>query len=820
MSVPDYETALPDIFSEGSIDDAPGSTPGIKGTDPNLKGNTHDKDVGAKMKSSAKGFADIIEYQKSNPDGGIDIQILQTSQYIPQGPKTKRKEKDYDSYAIVLRRTISQDLESKPRLVRVEIEIQSPALCAALRSIVCSTYEGTNFDTVPIQISSPFYELFFYHQDIKTRAEDKSIDSDLRRELLLLAGFITKNGLLSSIIQDHARYTEKGQVPGDMIWTLYPPNSLVVFNGNFVKECWVVRSVRRVVDNFGIDWWQVSGFRLGCNGSTPGLVRQNIMVARVTIRLYNISELRLVPTQYFRDWGKLEETFKARAELVTRVLGDTLCEYRAQTYNGTAWEGISAQETHDEAQPPPWGMKVKQIDERVLVDIKGFTNDQVNVTAELVDLRVRDGHRLETGQNASPGRGLVPSYRPAKSRCSDPQCQREECKVSAEGGLEHTPNFDIHKILEPRPFAHDTEVPPDDEIDYYPKDLDGLAKTVESVLGVPRKQLMLLFPALVPAFGLKSKRWRWVLADRLVEVAWSKKAFESLRLRLSTKQLIQCLVEGHKDSVNTGFDDVVAGKGQGLIFLLHGDVGLGKTLTAEGISDHLKRPLYSISGGELSTDVDRAEKRLDRVFDLTKRWNAVALLDEADVLLCKRNSSEMDRNAMVGGKYLFLRKLEYFQGVLFLTTNRKQDLDEAFKSRIHVTISYPALDAAARSAIWRDLVNKNAQAGVNVDASWTTEDELYDALGELNFNGRTIKNILRTAAAYSYGDRKPLNARHVLTIVQTELSELSDDSLVVPENSGAVDDGRERQERGHVKRALEELEQLVQSREKASNMAG
>ena len=98
--------------------------------------------------------------------------------------------------------------------------------------------------------------------------------------------------------------------------------------------------------------------------------------------------------------------------------------------------------------------------------------------------------------------------------------------------------------------------------------------------------------------------------------------------------------------------------------------GLGKTLTAgllhppyayrlctltlhiESVAEHLQRSLYSISGGELSTNVTTLEERLNDIFDLAKRWDAVSLLDEADVLLCKRNSAEMDRNAIVAGRYL------------------------------------------------------------------------------------------------------------------------------------------------------------------------
>lgn len=84
-------------------------------------------------------------------------------------------------------------------------------------------------------------------------------------------------------------------------------------------------------------------------------------------------------------------------------------------------------------------------------------------------------------------------------------------------------------------------------------------------------------------------------------------------------------------------------------------VGSKLIVTLESVADYLERPLYSISGGELSTEVTQLEERLNLIFRLTKRWNAVTLLDEADVLLGKRNSAEMDRNAIVAGLIPFCR---------------------------------------------------------------------------------------------------------------------------------------------------------------------
>lgn len=101
--------------------------------------------------------------------------------------------------------------------------------------------------------------------------------------------------------------------------------------------------------------------------------------------------------------------------------------------------------------------------------------------------------------------------------------------------------------------------------------------------------------------------------------------------------------------------------------VLHGPPGTGKTLTAEGISELLKCPLYMASAGELGTDSRFLEHELQKILDICHTWGAILLLDEADVFLEKRNMQDIHRNALVS---IFLRQLEYFQGILFLTTNR------------------------------------------------------------------------------------------------------------------------------------------------------
>lgn len=65
--------------------------------------------------------------------------------------------------------------------------------------------------------------------------------------------------------------------------------------------------------------------------------------------------------------------------------------------------------------------------------------------------------------------------------------------------------------------------------------------------------------------------------------------------------------------------------------LFYGPPGLGKTLTAEALSEHLQRLLYTISAGDLSNDLKVLKRQLSLVFELAGHWKALLLLDEADV---------------------------------------------------------------------------------------------------------------------------------------------------------------------------------------------
>ena len=252
----------------------------------------------------------------------------------------------------------------------------------------------------------------------------------------------------------------------------------------------------------------------------------------------------------------------------------------------------------------------------------------------------------------------------------------------------HTPSEDEESKPKKKRFKiveddngdrHVVEVKSDDEEEQtVPKEkLDSLAQRPKED-SFTDEELLIASPV-VFGFAFSEKLWLEFTVSGIREVEWNEGAYDSLVLPDNHKSIVKSLVTSHKFSAAKNIDDVISGKGKGLVAVLHGPPGTGKTLTAEGIAELLKCPLYMVSAGELGTDPRVLERSLTDILDIAHAWGAVLLLDEADVFLEKRSIHDIHRNALVS---IFLRLLEYFQGILFLTTNRVETFDDAFQSRM------------------------------------------------------------------------------------------------------------------------------------------
>lgn len=233
----------------------------------------------------------------------------------------------------------------------------------------------------------------------------------------------------------------------------------------------------------------------------------------------------------------------------------------------------------------------------------------------------------------------------------------------------------------------------------------------------------------VRVFSLDTKSYVYADVDDITPYEFDTSAMSKLHLppqmRLILERVFRTPIAGL-------FGDLIKGKHGGVVVLACGKPGVGKTLTAEVYAEQTERPLYVLELGELGTNVTQVEENLQRVFTRVARWNAVLQFDECEIFLAKRGE-DLERSAIVGS---FLRLLDYYQGILFLTTNRWEVLDHAVLSRVMLKLDYPDLDLPSRAAIWRTMLEA---AGLRL------VDGTVEELAHVDINGRQIRNLTRLA---------------------------------------------------------------------------
>ncbi|KAI9816257.1 MAG: hypothetical protein M1827_001858 [Pycnora praestabilis] len=651
---------------------------------------------------------------------------------------------EYDQYIFTVRRRF--DWEGKYDCTVVDIKSKS------LKEMLNEVMDGVK--GVSLVEETPSVDpnmLFLYLEELRTHL--KSFKAKLRTEKKKKAKkvLIQKQKHLKILVKyldkDYAEtkktlypLLESNLITFELLWALFKPNTIAytpTYGNTDEPRAFKIEYATKECSFMRGTWYNIEGRYLEYDGKSFGMGQMEVTVDQFK-GARKITGLSCYPMKYHKDQEALKAKLIARGRKFVDLKGMNYRFHKGMAFYKRKKSIIKV-----------------NINGRIMVD-------------PAIHRRINPNYPISTVKPTDPDDEYTDDEEDGESNCSccDGSSDDERQKGGLSGGLGD--NDDVKEstklkvVLDDKGKAHLVRVTLDaegDEVQEEKMDKMGEGEEKEQEREFTEDELLIASPVVL-GFAFSEKLWLEFTVSGVSEIEWNEGAFDSLVLPDNQKSIVKALVESHKFSAAQTIDDVIQGKGKGLVAVLHGPPGTGKTLTAEGIAELLKCPLYMVSAGELGTDPRTLEAELNKILDIAHSWGAVLLLDEADVFLEKRTIQDIHRNALVS---IFLRLLEYFQGILFLTTNRVETFDEAFQSRIHVALRYGELNTKAKKTVWKMFLERvRAMEGVE---TVPFKESDYDALARNNLNGRQIKNCVRTAQALAVNEKQVLSMEHIKRVL-------------------------------------------------------
>ncbi|KAK4235599.1 P-loop containing nucleoside triphosphate hydrolase protein [Achaetomium macrosporum] len=527
---------------------------------------------------------------------------------------------------------------------------------------------------------SPPYKPLVHRWDrilaLHQQTRDADGDPDKKKAVDQLVNFLKP--ILAGSIEDLTTTRDTGTIRYGMLWQIYPPGECVL------TKFFGVDTVCRVVKYHKSQrrrCWIITLEYVDWDGERCGLRTSEVKIP-LYYGLRRVTSFPAYPLSFADKPGEIKEAMMARGRRFQQLRG----------YHFLSYDGVKIL-TGSELQQPMSG--------RVIIDTYAYYKSNNLVKPDMAPLG--GGSSSTTNEPAGDDDGGNENY--------------DDGQAASEYG--------------------------DDDDDANANDMTAAANNpaasdrAEDLTELSDEHCLLTTPWLI-GFDLKAKNWGRFLIDKLGEIVWNDKAYDNLVLPGGEKELAWDFVQS-KSRSNAVIDDFVPDKGRGLIILMFGPPGVGKTYTAEAVAEKARVPLYLVSAGMLGTSPEVVEPALDHALELCRMWNAMLLLDEADIFLGARLDDSLTRNELVS---IFLAKLEYYQGILFLTTNRFSRIDHAFQSRVDLFLPYHDLDTPTRRQVWQNFLE---HFGAAEDHPFDVSAEDIDRFAKLPLNGREIKNLLKSA---------------------------------------------------------------------------
>ncbi|OAA54645.1 ATPase, AAA-type, core [Cordyceps fumosorosea ARSEF 2679] len=637
------------------------------------------------------------------------------------------------------------------------IQVQNLAVVSALAPILKKQDHHIS-ETESCTFKAPFHELFFCQDDIKQLYNGLGRDDILAPYLKLFVD------AMDSVLKEmHTKLDNlggSGLISFATLWTLFPRGTTVYSTDLESEFLCKVTKADYVTTSGGDSFLQIGVKVLRFNGDS-------FVWASKILRLSSFSgnkpikQLRHYPIAHHADIATVYERLENRGKMMLDLQG---LQYRC--YNNVAlyWQDSKTLSKHN-------------VEGRILVDVSGYQKYQDD-----------DLHRTK---------------RKSSRRRNEDEDDLDDWGIGAWDDSDS--DSDAESI---NPFDDgNSDTSYDSDSDDNRPEKRTLRKHITESQCQRNKDMMLrrkddlpFLYGLVGGYALKTKLWVEFYIEDIEPLVWNDTAYSHLVYDEQQKDLILSFVQHHSfanpptttstttpkpapappsDSSSTAneettdsipkrtlapIEDVIVGKGQGLVILLSGPPGTGKTLMAEAVADRTHRPLVYLQAEDLGTHAGELGTRLKRCLTMAAEWNAVVLLDEADVFMAERDPNNIHRNELVS---IFLRELEYFRGILFLTTNLYRTIDPAFRSRVSLHLLFATLPRDARRQVWRNFLSrlapqslpavregkgKEVSGGPEQDeqqqqekdgAVPTLSDSDVDEISLWQLNGREIKNAVK-----------------------------------------------------------------------------
>ena len=185
------------------------------------------------------------------------------------------------------------------------------------------------------------------------------------------------------------------------------------------------------------------------------------------------------------------------------------------------------------------------------------------------------------------------------------------------------------------------------------------------------------------------------------------------------------------------------------------------------MAEHFGKPLFRVTCSDIGTSLPKFDEKLEEISDYAAKWGAILLFDEADVLLQARRDYEcanLKRNDLVSS---FIRFIEYYQGIVIITTNRVNRFEEALMPRIDLTLSLPPLDRGRRIGVWNNQIQDMLEEGAtNASQAVDLRVLAQHKWSKDDFNGHQIKKAVKTARVLAEKKGKTMGDREIETMLK------------------------------------------------------